>query len=298
MVCWALPIWQQLTTSPGNLGELVNFFRQPNPSGPDLGPVVETVTGVVGLFSGHLGNLLGAEPFDWVPAPSWFTWLLVGALLVTLIWSTTWWWRRNRPALAVLAGMVPVGYVLAVVSGLQIREGLQPYLFAPVLAVSVVAWIAVGTLVGELAWSWRPAIASLVVPALSVALVVVALVVGANAFDPLRESYGDAVTAPLRHGISELCDRGRPVRIVSDTAPWNRASEVGVVLVDCGLDVTFSPRYENILGPDRTSAPDPDRIDVRLETPPAPLAAGWTRLARSDAASLDVADQPDSATRR
>ena len=268
LVCWALPIWEQLTTSPGNLGELVNFFRQPNPHPPAFRPVVETVTGVVGLFSGHLGNLLNAEPFEWVPTPSWFTWLLVGVLLVVLLGSAIWWWRRHQQGLSVLAATVPVAYVLAVVSGLQIREGLQPYLFAPVLAVSVVAWIAVGTLVGELAWSWRPAIASLAIPGLSVVLVVVALVVGARAFDPLQQSFGDATTAPLGHGIRELCDRGRAVRIVSDTAPWNRASEVGVALLDCGLDVTFSPRYESILGPDRTSGPHRDRIDVRLETPP------------------------------
>jgi hypothetical protein len=298
LACWAIPIWQQLTTSPGNLGELVKFFREPNPHRPPFRPVLETVTGVVGLFSGHLGNLLNAEPFDWVPAPSWFTWLLVATLFAVLVASVVWWWRRGRAALAVLAAMVPVAYVLAIVSGLQIREGLQPYLFAPVLAVSAVAWIALGALVGELAWSWRPAVASVALPGLAIALVVVALVVGARAFDPLHESYGDATTGPLRAGIRELCDRGRPVRIVSDTAPWNRASEVGAALVDCGLDVTFAPRYESILGPERIARSTPGTLDVRLETPPIPRAEGWVRLARSDAASLDVADQPDATTRR
>jgi hypothetical protein len=298
LACWTLPIWEQLTNSPGNLGAIVDFFRQPNPHRPAFRPVVETVTGVVGLFSGHLGNLLNAEPFDWVPAPSWFTWLLVVALLAVLVWSVSFWWRRGKPALGVLGAMVPVAYVLAIVSGLQIREGLQPYLFAPVLAVSVVAWVALGSLVGELACSWRPVVASLVVPGLAVAMVVVAVVVGARAFDPLRESFGDATTAPLARGIRTLCDRGEPVRIVSDTAPWNRASEVGVALLDCGLDVTFSRRYESILGPDRVAGPERGTVDVRLETPPVPRVAGWSRLARSDVASLDVADQPDSATRR
>ena len=294
LICWALPIWEQLTSSPGNVHDIAAFFAQPATGQPGLRTVLGPVTGAVTLFADHMGNVLGAEPFSVIPAVNALWWCVLVALVGVVTWFGVSSWRAGRAAMAALALSVPVGYLFAVLSGLQIRGGVQPYLFAPALAVGVVAWLAAGAAVAELVTRvTRAQRARLFLAAAAVAIGIGTVWVGSSAFDPLGDSFGSAFALRLQAGISAVCRSDRPVRLVSDSATWYQASEVGAAIGECTSDVKLDRKFRNIVGARRTDADSAKNVlVVRLESPAVPRTAGWKRVARSSDASLDISTVP------
>ncbi len=291
LACWALPLWQQLTTSPGNLHEIGAFLLGSDGARPGLGTVVDPVIGAVTLPAGHFGDRLGSEPLSALPRIGVFWWCVVVLLTAAAVAYSAWSWRAGRVGMAALAACVPVGVVVAVIAGLQVRGAVEPYLFAPGLAVGVVAWVTVGAATAELVTAFaRRHAARVVLVGVAVTLCCAAIWVGRSAFDPLAQSYGSAFAAKLEAGISAVCRDGRPVHLQSESAPWFDQVEVGAAIGECAPDVTFDAPLRIIVGDRRIGAPtpSPDTVDVRLETPGVPLAPGWKRVAHSADATLDV----------
>ena len=118
---------------------------------------------------------------------------------------------------------------------------------------------------------------------------VAALAVSGRAFDRPSESFGSRVAADLQQGIDEICATGRPVQIVSSSAPWFEIGEVGAALGECAPEVRFDPALELLVGERRTGPlADDDVITVRFEHPGVPIEPGWRRVARTHGATLDV----------
>jgi hypothetical protein len=296
LACWALPLWQQLTTSPGNLRDIGAFLLRSGQSHPGLGTVVDPVVGAVTLPAGHFGERLGSEPLSALPHIGLFWWCVLVLLTAAALACSAWSWRAGRVGMAALAACVPVGIVTAFVAGRQIRGDVEPYLFAPALAVGVVAWVTFGASTAELVAAGarrHPAHrhpARLATVGVVVVLSVTAVWVGRRAFDPLRESYESAFAAQLDSGIRAVCRDGRTVHLWSRSATWYEQVEVGAALGECAPDVTFDAALRDVVGDRRVASrdPSPDTVDVRLEAPGVPLAPGWKRVAHSADATLDM----------
>jgi len=88
--------------------------------------------------------------------------------------------------------------------------------------------------------------------------------------------------------VETVCRQDRPVRLTSQHAQWYQELEVAAMIGECVPDVEVDQGLRFIVGSRRTpSRPSPDAVTVRLESPPVPLTAGWTRIVRTPDASLD-----------
>ncbi|HEX3455043.1 MAG TPA: hypothetical protein VHS03_10480, partial [Gaiellaceae bacterium] len=289
LVCWALPIWEQLTER-GNLHSVVAFSTSGGET-PSIGVVVHPVVLAVSLGAGHLGNVFGPQPFTDVPTPGMVAWAaLVVALVVATAYAVSS-WRRARPGLAALAATVPMAAFVELVATLRIKGSVEPYLFAPGLGVAALTWMVVGAAVGDsIQRVLRPRVTRLALAGAVVVLGVSALVVSGRAYDPPSESFGSPRAAELQRGIDAICATGRPVRLTSSSAVWFDVVEVGAAIGECAPDVRFDPGLESLVGARRVEPSSGDDVlTVRLESPGVPLEPGWRRVARAPDATLDVA---------
>ena len=108
-LCWALPLWQQVTGSPGNVTVLAR-------SGDSLGPGLGVRRGIYALVQSvafpprFVGPSHTFDPFVPVAMPSLLEWLTAGLLAVSIGWLlVTAIGRRDRGVVA--------GLILALVAG-------------------------------------------------------------------------------------------------------------------------------------------------------------------------------------
>jgi len=287
LVCWALPIWDQIAKS-GNL-HLVEAFATSGSDTPSLDTVVRPVVLAITLGAGHLGSAFASEPLDQIPRAGVPALAVLVILLVAATAYAVWSWRRGRLALATLAASVPLAAAVELLATLRIKGTVEPYLFAPGLAVGALAWLVVGASVADVVERWvAPHRARVILASAVVVVGASALAVSGRAFDPPAESYGSTIAVDLRHGIDEICATGRPVQLVTTSRIGFDVTEVGAALGECAPDVRFEPALALLVGEPRTEPPSGDVLTVRLERPGVPLEAGWRRVARSGGATLDV----------
>jgi hypothetical protein len=288
VVCWAIPIWEQLTSSPGNLDRIRAFFVNGPTDKPAFATVIDPVTAALTLPTQHMGNLLGPEPLSSVPDITPFWWCIAALLVAGAIAYCGYSWRAGRSGMAALAALVPLGFVAAIVAGLEIRGEVSPYLFAPALSAGLLAWLTAGAAIGELvARSARPVPAQLVLAGVAIALTIGTVWVGWTAFDAVGPVYTSALAAEVAPGVDAVCRTGRPVRLVSHSAAWYDYLAVGAAIGECAPDVKFNHNVESLVGERRTESSN--GVKVRLETPAVPLEPGWRRVWESADASLDIA---------
>jgi hypothetical protein len=296
VACWALPIFEQLTSSPGNLRDIYSFFVNGPTDRPGFSTVIDPVTAALTLPVRHMGNVLGPEPLDQVPDISPFWWCVAALLVATAAVYCVRSWRADRAGMAALAALVPLGFVAAIAAGLQIRGDVSPYLFAPALSVGLLAWATAGAAIAELvAERVRVIPAQLALAGTAIALTVGTLWVGSTAFDAVGPVYTSTLAADLAPGVTAVCRTHRPVRLVTESAIWYDYLSVGAEIGECAPDVTFSHFVEPLVGDDRSAPTDgiprsvpKDAIRVRLETPAVPVQPGWRRVGESPSASLDL----------
>jgi len=288
LVCWSLPIWEQLTEH-GNLRAVASFATSSGET-PSLGTVVHPVVLAVTLGAGHLGNLFGPQPFADVPRAGPVMWTVLVVVLVASCAYAVWSWQRGRLGLAALAASVPLAALVLLVATTRIKGSVEPYLFAVGLAVGMLAWMVLGAGLGELVERVLQARRTRVLLAGAVvALGVASLAVSGRAFDPPSESFGSPRVAALQRGIDEICATGRPVHLVSDSAVWFHVVEIGAALGECVPDVQFAPALETLVGARRVEPSSADNVlTVRLESPGVELEPGWRRVASTADATLDV----------
>jgi hypothetical protein len=218
-------------------------------------------------------------------------WFVAGALFAVSVGGAVMWWRARRPAAAALAMMVPAGSAVALVSALEIRGGVSPYLFSPDLAVGLVAWVVVGMAVAQVAsrWSRRPTLTIAVVGTVAVALTGLVLVIGADAFDRVDTAQASDTAVALRPAVQEVCASNRPVNVASLDVQWYDTLAVAAAIGECAPDVKVDPGLAFIAGARRTERSPGLPVLLSATTTPAPK--GWELVGRTQVVSLYVHDR-------
>jgi hypothetical protein len=294
IVCWALPLWQQLTQPDGNISAIRRFFTTSTERRPHLGLVIQPISGAVTLRAHDFGERLNAEPMELVPRMNAIWWVVLALLLIAAVVYAVRLGIAGRYGMAAYAASVPLAYGAALVAGVEVRGAVFPYLFAPALAVGVLAWTVAGAAVAEF---FAPRLsaprASLVLPATAGVALIATVAVGSGAFGSVADDFGSRFAARLEPGVRAVCARHRPVHLTSATGQWYQVLEVAAALGECRSDVELDRGLRYIVGRRRTPAHDgSDVLVLRLESPPASGApeAASTRVERTADASLDLSD--------
>jgi hypothetical protein len=145
ILVWLAPIVQQLTGSPGNLGEIVDSFRHPKESlaGWDVG------FGVIGHELGFVGPWITGDDTGstgLVSTASTIPAVLLLAATAALGWLA---WRRGARDAGRLAVLAVAGAGLGILAVSRITGFLGPYLVRWSWVLAALVWLS-------LAWSlWR-----------------------------------------------------------------------------------------------------------------------------------------------
>jgi hypothetical protein len=280
VVLWAPPLVDQLVHDPGNVSEVVRFFREHDPDHTvgdgasttyrGLGTVVEQVV------AHRTGYGVGREMPAWTDV----------ATLVALVAATVVAVRRRLYDALTLLGLTAVLGLVAVWSVSRIIGAVEPYLVQWIAVTSPIAWIAVGA-VGmrvvpraRLAPTRRGAT---LVRAGGVAVVALALVlVGVNAWSSIRALPPDAQLSPgARKFMDVLTDaiprNGRdPVLVrIADQQAWPWAASAVLELEKAGIPVRVDREYGWLIsGRLGTDSDDFDRqVTLALAGQPGSTAA-------------------------
>ena len=277
----------------------MRFFAESSEPHPAARTVAKLTTVAFALTSGRTGHVLRSEPLSRVHLGVADVVVAV-ALLGVATWFAVWSWRASRRGVAAIAAVVPVGFVVALVAGLQIRGEVSPYLFAPDLALGLVAYATVGmagaALVQGLAArlrTGRPATGRATRPGtvlggLALVLALVTIGGGRGAFDPLVSTLGNGKVTAAAPAVQRICATGEPVHLTTTTLPWSDYLALAAAIGECAPDVKVDPGAELLVGPRRTETLD-HGLEVRAERDPAESPeAGWRRIWHAPRLTIDV----------
>lgn len=234
LVCWALPLYQQFTTTPGNLTLVREAASAENET---FGPSVAVnvwwrASGLIPAFSRAAGSQVeeldqlrvGAGPAAWIGT------VVLALALLGLAWVA--WRRSSREVLvgAVLAIGLSVA-ALAVAARLPLdRLIVAPYSLRWVVTAGLVPWLVAGLAVMRfgLLRRWTPsASVRRFAPVAAVAVVAIgALTVSrtdqaAWMIDPARTAGEDLVAATTPGDRIRLADSGRYEIVMTPALAWS-----------------------------------------------------------------------------
>lgn len=219
---WLLPVWEQVTGSPGNLTRLWRFASGPTGDHDprdvvhQLGPQLTLLR--LDVVERSIGRGFG-------PVNPW--WLLVLAGYILVLGAAAYLnHRRARPFVAALSGGSAVASVLLVASAVRTEGRVYAYLSLSAVAVGATAWCAlVMTVEREAAWRWTRATRRRIATHLVAVAITLSIVVAwygvlpaqrgrlralqpvptpvVEAIQLLRESIGDASTVWVRIDVAE-----------------------------------------------------------------------------------------------
>lgn len=249
VVLWAPPLVEQAMHDPGNLHEIIKFFRSNHPSNT-LGDGVSTTYGGLGtvveqVVAHRTGFGVGRE------MPGWTNILTLVGFAAAVGVAVR---RRLVDCLALLALTAVLG-LTAVWSVSRIIGSVESYLVQWISIVSPIAWIAIGAValqciprgedasrVGRRVGTWATAITAAV-------LALAVLLVGVNSWSAIRALPPDAQITPVarrleRRVISALPrDADDPVLVrIGDQQAWGWAAALVLALQKAHIPVRVERR--------------------------------------------------------
>ncbi len=262
LACWVPAIVQQLTGSPGNLGEIVDFVLHGDetPLGWAFGARV-------------VGRALSLPP-TWITGGLSREQHPVPWALFALVVATAWAWRRRWTSELVLCLTSLALVAAAFVGSARVTGVAYPYLFQWVWVVAAMAWLSVAAVVvAELGvrWSWARFVPAALAGG-TVAVLLVLLVSGPD-LSGLRRS-----DTPLRH-VSDLVDpvlaavREAPAPTLMTPTAYGIDTTLGIELAgraeEQGIRLGFPSELGYVYGSSRTVDPADARSELVLAAGPA-----------------------------
>ena len=253
-VAWILPVFQQATQNPGNLGKLLSFFRTNTSAPHPLRAATGAVVRVLGTTDHNAGIFVRSTTIDVrtdVTEQVVTVVVLVAALAGLAALGV---WRRHRfvTALTVLA---LVGVATCILAARQVFGDLLLYLLVFVAGVALAAVIALAVGLVD-AVSHRAGERALTV----VGLVLLALFTAFNVRDATQarlvssREYSAVVAEALPPVLRAVDGIQGPVRIEIVThEQWSLAGALLNELEQRGTDVTVQPAWTFIFGDERRS---------------------------------------------
>jgi hypothetical protein len=250
VVLWLPALIEQVTGSPGNLGEIFDFFRNPTEPTSGWSTSLRIMANelrlpgawITGDDLGRLGIGLSRSPFGAL--------LLLGGVAALGFFA----YRRGERGAARLAAIALAVSALGIVAGSRIVGLLGPYLVRWWWVIVALVWLSI--LWSAWAFVAPTRAARPVLAAAAVAIVALSLVGvrdGASGDVPLaRESAAVAALAP---DIERALDPDRTYLLNwAETRTWSSVA-VGVYLAlhDAGFDVKVPPTLEHAWGSGRTA---------------------------------------------
>jgi hypothetical protein len=266
---WALPLYEDLTRHPGNLGQLRAFFLAPHRSEHSWRLAIDTVAGQLTIFPLSVARAFGRSTI--VAGPGLRTVLAAGEL--TGLAAALGIALRRRDQVAALLSATALGtIVVAPFSVRAIRGELQDYLVAWISVLGFLACAAIATLF--LRPAGPPRRASLVVLAVGVPLLLIAVHLGGDRAmvrdrEPPIEAAAAAVTGFVRDARLD-----RPRLEIASHDRWPEAAAFVLALYKQRLGVTVTDDWLFMFGDQLRAAPGPHpALIVADETDAGPLRA-------------------------
>jgi hypothetical protein len=285
VLVWLAPVVQQLTGSPGNLGEIVDSFRHPKESlaGWDVG------FGVIGHELGFLGPWITGDDTGstgLVSTASTIPAVLLLAATAALGWLA---WRRGARDAGRLAVLAVAGAGLGILAVSRITGFLGPYLVRWSWVLAALVWLS-------LAWSlWRIfARASATRALVAVSLVGVIALTASTGWSAAtvqvpEQQFSNAIGQLGSRAASHLERDRRYLATFVDTENFGAPVGVGVFLdlEERGQQVRVERRFSHPFGSWRT-ARESEVDGVVTVVAGGDIERGWTpppgakRVARYD----------------
>ena len=249
IAAWALPVAEQLSNTPGNMRQIVEFFLfQGGPRPPIAVSIRAAGAMVAALFrpAFHLAPGWTFEPVEW----RWVVITFALAAMLALIARAE--WRRGARYNAALGAcclaLVGAGHL----SAASIRGTIGDH---QLFWLSIVGVVSIAVIVSGLVQPRLPNLSKVPLTALTLLLYAASCAVTFRAFadraNPPRlaesrtvETLTDAVTAAVHNG---LVDRDR-ILLEADPIAWDIAAGMVLHLSKAGIDVRVEPRLVWLYG--------------------------------------------------
>jgi hypothetical protein len=285
VVLWALPVYQQLTHAPGNLGAIWSYFRHssaPPQSLHDVTRYVVLQTTLAGVPPRYIGALEGP-----LPHASWPRVAVAVAVLAVVSAGFVAAVRRGDRFHAGLRGLVLVSIPAAAYAVRNVDGQLFPYLTTFTLAIGLCAWIAALSTVAEVlvpfALRSRSARVVATCRAAGVGLLAVASLLVAVSWRhvrPVAPQVDNPAITNLAEAIKPRVDKRQPLLVsfwVNDV--WLLGSGLIDTLERQGYTVDVNSERVFMFGQDH--APDPrdaHRFVLTLAAAQWPVPAAFERV--------------------
>lgn len=264
VLAWSLPVYEQLTGHPGNVGQILQFVRN-SEADHGLREVLDKV--VVQLTLNKLdliSNVVSTKRMLPMATPAKIL-LLVVLLGVNAfgVWANR---RAGRNFERHLCLLAILGTAAVILSGLRVVGELEGYLTMPALAVGVLLWAGAVLTTSAMALQWLDARMSIQarVRAMSVMIVGVATVVGSgwSSYDtiarkdpqrslqvgPSPDTDAIGIADTIRNAVPEGVRR---VRLEADGPNYSTAGMVGNQIELGGFEVRVKPSLDVYFGRER-----------------------------------------------
>jgi hypothetical protein len=278
---WALPLWEQLTRSPGNVTLLVRYLRVEQSSWSPIDGLRVAVTRFGALPAQVAGVSSLPDPRTLAGASPWWGVGTLVALGVATVGA-----RRTGGATLRLAVLTWVVLATSAATAARVQGPLDDWLIEWMAVGSFLAWLVIGWVVLDRVPTRRRA-----ADAALAALTVVVAVAGVRAAVVQPEAGGgtnDTAAALFADVDGHLATNGRPVMVTfgrsGRSGPSSVAWGAGLVLhlERRGESVAVDPRWRNQFGDRRTRPAGPAAVVLTVTTDRHQRPAGASVLADVD----------------
>lgn len=243
IAAWALPVAEQLSNTPGNMRQIVEFFLSQGGPRPSIAVSIRAAGAMVAaLFrpAFHLAPGWSFEPVEW-----WWV-VITFALAAMLAFIARAEWRRGARYNAALGAcclaLVGAGHL----SATSIRGTIGDH---QLFWLSIVGVVSVAVIVSGLVQPRLPNVSKAPLTALTLLLYAASCAVTFRAFADRAnqpsladsrtvETLTDAVTTAVRNGLVVNRDR---ILLEADPKAWHIAAGIVLHLSKAGIDIDVEP---------------------------------------------------------